>query len=1396
MMENLDWGGISYKRFQQLCIPLSNALYPGRKFKEYLKSGQRQHGIDLKSLEIEGQPQIYIQCKNEKGFHTESKLMEAIEEFIDGIFCTPGVSFTILTSDSQLKVKLQETIEIEKKRLKETYGITFDCWDANDLQEELRNHWRLVDRFFSRNEAAEFCLARLDLDIIDRLEPVPNMMPRALVEGPPSPKEHKPSLHELFWSATTAPKVHLASMLKSNSPTHQYCILGDPYHGKTTYLKHTAHELGTGEAELLPIFIELKNVLVQPIEKILDDAVGSGWREKANDELVIILDAADEVSDDRIAEMATIIRTFTKSYSYTKIVVSCRTRHFKDFKIDETLSHFKILELAQLEYEDIHKYLRSRLKVKAKSFLTQAENSGLHAWLFHPFYLTTLIEEFERSESLPASPLEATKKFLERAYEKASYRKMVGGTFLDEKFAQFKLAINKFAMALQMTGKNAFSSSDLDNFFPSSVEKELLRNNPLITEMKGQWSFSHTFLQEHLAASFLASMDFDEIPSIVWVDKTNKKIKTKWIQTLSSAISMLQDTDTNRQKIINLMEQDSPELIFETEPSSYPGSFKLEALKKLMSYMLANNMWPMRLRPEKIGRFMDGTPGTGRFLIDTFQDKSTQDDKKVYCLRVLQYVSLSIKEKKEVLSITHQYLKKPRNKDVSYELLGILRSHKIGDEADVSLIVSQPENNADHYFRCRVYEWICRLHLTDNFWNYAIDGLPIWVEENRQKSQGGSDYPLGEFLLEITTVEQVTVLFAALSSPTLLKYSKIPGPPSYPFFTALFDRCAEIYSNGGNEPEARILIPISQFVKQSRLHYQHENYPEIDNFIDKTNTRAAVAMLLMDDIMVEERWIPGPIIPEELLDKYLSVFKKKKLKPIALANVGHAIYPADAGNLKRDFAIRANAAAGQEVLPVFDQTENDKMWEAAHKRSANNIQTVQSREAFRNAIRQYFKLRKTPLKNIFDLFETLDYTSPLYIARTPLIEEFIRPIVNSGIRPTLNYCLDQLKSDEDFEHFRVTQLMKEMPNEPYLRRLAEEIIRAYYYRKLPECNFENTYWGTGNGIDWKYTENLVGCIFIQFGFSTDEKYLPELLWLDRLGVRTQERIYGGTESSFIQKIEDQLGSQAKAKQILSKAVIEHLKLGIKLETVLFAHLSLAARLKLESALPFLHSAIYDKKMDSSHTEDLCKFYVLAGGDKEDLLPLLQTSSPDDYYYLHLVRELGPTYYVEVETECLKHLPEPKLGDRTKAYLARELVTLGSLEGLKYLSKYLKINAEVVGMMQLDPQMATLDTRAALEILYDCAEILVDPAYKVSRPPSAQHVLRGWLNALSQKSEADLLLVKEYIEKVKNDLKSKYPDISELNWYAERILENSRTKSTPGMDVRQVKQLLQNLLPTD
>lgn len=1392
MIENLKWGGIDYQKFQKLCIPLSNALYPNRKFKEYLKSGQRQHGIDLKSLELSNEPQIYIQCKNEKDFNTISKLKEAIKEFTDGIFCTRGAYFTILTSADQRKKKLQEWIHQEKTRLKDEYGIIFDCCDVNDLQEELKNHWRLVHRYFSRNEAEDFCNARFDLDIVERLAPVLNMMPRLLIERPTSQKDQKLTLHELFWSATTARKFTLASILATDAPMHQYCILGDPYHGKSTYLKQAAYELGTGDAKLLPIFIELKNANIQSIEKILDDEVGAGWREKANLDIILMLDGADELPDDRIDEIIKFIRSFSQSYPETKIVVSCRTRHFKDFKIDETLSHFKILELAQLESEEIQAYLRDRLSAKAKTFTKQALASGLSAWLFHPFYLMTLIEEFERSEQLPSSPLEAIKKFLERAYEKAFSRRLAGGRYLDHQPAQFRRLINDFAMALQISGKNAFSPSDLDELFPETGDKELLRNNPLIVEVKGQWSFTNAFLQEHLAASVLASMDFDDIPPIVWADNTTKKIKTKWLQTLSSAISLLPNTDPTRQNIIELMEQDSPELIFETESSSYPDkSFKLAALQKLMSYMLANNMWPLRTRPEKIGRFMDGTPGAARFLIDQFLHPATPDDKKEYCLRILQSLSLSAKEKKEILTITLEYLKTPTNQNISYELIGVLSSHKIGDRAAIATVLSRPIINKDHFFRCRVYEWVCRVDLTTEFWSYAIEGLPIWVEANRSTSHGGSDYPLVDLLLEVSTLEQVDTLFKALRSPALLKFSKLPGPSTYPFFTALFDKCAEIFHNGGGKPAAEILIPISQFAKAVWREYQHENYPEIDRFLEKTQTRVAVGTLLMDDIMVEERWWPGPIVEEQLFDIYFAEFKAKNLDPAVLTNVAMAIYPKDVGSLKREFAIRANAAAGTDILPVFDQAENDRQWEAESERSKNNLRTIRSRAEFRRAIRRYFKLRKTPLKDIHDVFETLDYTSPIYNARTRLVQEFLRQFFNAGTRPNLKICLDNLNSDDNFEYFRVTQLMEHMPTEPDLNKQAIDIIRQFYDKKLPSCNFENTFWTSGGVYYWKPIEDLIGRIFQQFGFSTPAQYLPELLWLDRFGVRSPELQFNKTESTLHKKIEEPLGGADKARPILSKAIINHLKTGIQLEAVLFAHFSIAARLKLEGALPFLKDAIYSKRMDDAKTEDLCKFYVLAGGDKEDLLPLLKASSPDDYYFLYLVRELGPVCNEEVKTECVKHLSDPTV-IKNKAHIARELVTLGSLEGLQFLSTHLKGNSEAVAMMQLDPEVIRLDTAATLMILFDIADILVDPRYDVTRPPSARHVLRGWLNALSTKSTADLLLVKEFIEKVDKELKHRFPGPSESKWHVERILEHSRTKTDGYMEIAQVRGFLRRL----
>jgi hypothetical protein len=52
--------------------------------------------------------------------------------------------------------------------------------------------------------------------------------------------------------------------------------------------------------------------------------------------------------------------------------------------------------------------------------------------------------------------------------------------------------------------------------------------------------------------------------------------------------------------------------------------------------------------------------------------------------------------------------------------------------------------------------------------------------------------------------------------------------------------------------------------------------------------------------------------------------------------------------------------------------------------------------------------------------------------------------------------------------------------------------------------------------------------------------------------------------------------------------------------------------------------------------------------------------------------------------------------------------------------------------------------------------------------SARHVLRAWLNALSTKSRADLLLVKEFIEKADKELKHRFPGPSELKWYGELI----------------------------
>jgi hypothetical protein len=1389
MAAKLKWEQLDFRDFQRLSLQVAQVLFPDQLFEEYLKQGNKQHGIDIRNIRPAERPDIYFQCKNEKGFNTTGKVESALQEFLTGKFAQPGSRFFIITSAELQTTNRQNWIDQRRQEVMASHQVDFSCLDVNFLEQNLETQWRIVDQFFGRAEAEHVCQKDLRLDIVEKLKPVTDPIPRRVVQRPESN-----TLAELFWCATNALRVHLTEVFtKDRLTAHQICLLGDPYQGKSTYLQQVAYELANSGQRIKPVLLDMKSYNVGMVESLLDQACGEGWKQIATKDFVLIFDGLDETPAGHLVEMMKNIRTFAESYYYVNIIVSCRSLFYEDYGMREIIGCFRVYEICPLEGEDIQQYLRRQLGGRPEKFMKAAMQNGLVSWLYHPFYLVTLIAEYKEKRKLPESSLNTVKTFIQRAFEKAKSRLLNDGETVRQKYDQFETAVKKLAMALQLAGKNAFTQAEIDKLFPSSEEKELLRINPMITENRGHWSFTNAFLQEHLAATHLAAMEYDKILDLVSVGQRIRKIRTKWIQTVSSVLAMIAAKSDLFKKLIELVKTDSPELIFQTERSIYPAPFKLDALKKFVHYLVANNIWPLISRPESVGIFVADVPGAATYLIECISNPTFSDDKKELCCRILQQVPPTEPDKTTLLSLFLDQIETTHRISYAGELVGVLAAHKMGNTGTIASVIAIPDQNRHHPFRDKMYEWILQLNLVKEYWLYGIEGLPILLRYNRPTTHGGSEYGIQSFLSEFTNLKQARSLFRALGTREMLTFPKLMGIGKEGFYKKVFRKCTELFENGGKSKDGRILVVVSDFIKTVGSYYFRRDFPEIDEFLENTGTHAPVTRLLMKDLLSGQYWEPGPIIPEEAVDILLAEFDDGHYDPSVLRIPAMALYPPNKLTATAEFEERCIGATGGAVFPKIDQKQQQKINQAEQKRQANNLKTARSRRSFQNGVKKYFQLQRKEMLTLQDLYQFAHQDSLINIAGTDLIIAFIRMIIERNIPGTLKNCLANLQDDTDFEYFRTTELLRKHPHDPEATQGAEDILRDYYFRHLPLCHFVNTYYKVEDYVYSKPIEDLVGRLFIQFEFPTEEKYLVELTWLDRFGIYQPQNYLHSQESGLYQKIKQQLEHSSAGMQKLQTAVLDHLRAGIQVENVLLSHFTICGHLGITDAIPHILDALLNRNVDNYEVEQVCRLYIDLGGDRTALLPLFETCKPSDSFYFYLLQEIGKELPEKVMSRCLSDIADPGLSDRDKILSAQWLTNLGYIQGFQCLAAMLTPHPDYISFLHGGLAVGTINTKDGLHLLWDVRSILADPRFDAARPPhSAKMILGEWLFAFSEKGESDLLQVQEYLQKAEADLLLTMPEASALTWYQHRILENARKREEKTMPISDVKRILKSI----
>lgn len=1369
--KQFDWTHFDWPNFQKLCLHLAETIFEGTKFEEYLRQGHKQDGIDLISVYQPGPKVITIQCKKEQKLKKRD-VQTILIEFEKGRFCSQASDFVIATS-AELDGPTDAYLRSEQIRFRDAYQIELRHWDKNFLEERLKGQYTLVSFFFNKETAEAHCHRPTYLTPESDIPPVADYIPRTIF--PHRPDQLKDPYYHYYdrSESTTLTEVIAEYRLK---PKH-VCLIADAYQGKTLLLKHTEWALKNEIAiPYTPLMLECKNIVLQNIPKMLEDNFGQ-WKSVPGKDLVVLIDGMDEVPADKFLEMVAFIRSFHKTHKFISLVFSCRKIFYEHYELAKELTEFNTYELNPLGERGKMLYIKSKLPGRHEQFIKKVEGTGLEAFLYHPFFLTTLVSTFANTPGkLPNSKAQVLEEFIDKSLNQQRARKISGGKALRDSLNTYKLAIQRLAIALQLTGLNAMKHADVLELF-SSEEVELLKINTLVSKHNDQWSFTNALFQEHLAALQLLDVPYDKVIAMISVGNTIKKVRTKWIETTSSLLSLMQPNSAVYQKLLLFVEQDNIELLFTTEKSKFTPEQRTALLKKLLDRCTAKQIRPILIYEEKIASFVDGDEQAIQLLVKTIFDSKKPSVAKYTAAGILKNLNSLLSHKSAFYSLCIKELKVTDNLSLACGLIAILTEFKLGDKATAQVLISNKKLRAIHSYRSNIYQYLLVMGWVDDYYDFGLLGVAHLNHGNREIYQAGANYWFDQFLIETKKVYHLKRLIYSLSQKNWQTYLEQHASNQGHILRLVMDKAVQFHKT-----DPTITIAVCTLLRNLSRKFRRDNNTAIDEYFRKTNDYHFAIIFLIEDLITDKGWALPKLIREESFDYLLAEWENSNQTNFGTLRswYGQLRYN-QVQDADKFFALLD--ALSEKKLYADVPTDLDDYELVEKQKKENDKLYIQDQESFRKGIESFFHSygsKQIPEEDIYVHFEGNQIRKK---TDSNYLFSFLVSWISTNKVAKLSTALNFIKNKDHFEYYRAHIILQHYNQHEPLEEKRLSYLRDYLLQHLSNLSFVNVY----REKSYKLVPDLVGKIFDQFEFDVPTHFLMELVWLDQGGIHSFESNELNRKRSLSQKIMAKLTPQEEV--TFSEKIISNLKTGILSSEVLGNHLALCRHYKLQEATEIILDILYNNKSLSVRKQDLLKLYVDLGGELSGLLPFFKKMRDYSYDYFKFVSYFINDYPKEVHASLKKCFALPLLAPEMKVAAAQHLCTLGNFSGFEYLVSKMKETRIAPYSIQSFTKLTAIETKKAINLLKSVEYFLVGNGESPHFSESPKNLMTEWLTTFAMKGEGDLKLVIEFYDNAYENLKKEYPNAHDLFWYQEQVIEKFRGSDKASYSIKEVKKLL-------
>lgn len=1374
--EAFPWYKIEDKTFEELVRGLAKQAISHIDWDLYLKNGYKQEGIDIYGFDTSSSKHACIQCKFYKEIDI-SLLGKWITDFEDGKFYATANKFIIATrADSQTKA-IRDFFDTQVIRLNE-HSIELKLWDSKNLEEKLREEYGLVSHYFGLSVANDHCYSK-NRHPIAKYPRIKNFIDRKVIK---IEDVDNPNQFRFYFDKSS--KIDFNSIfLTDYVTTRRICLIADAYQGKSTILEQLAGVLSDSD-DYIPLLVRIKAHTLKPLSETLDESY-SYWKQYPTRELVIILDGLDEVARDKFVEYSKLIIEFTNSYPSINVVFSCRKLFCSHYRIYDKATSFDFYEICPITEQQTEAYI-NKLGRRKKQFKAYIEENKLHELIYHPFYLTRLVDVYSNSVNslgLPKSKFEILNFLIAESFKPVRQRILVGGNTLEEERENYISCIKKIALASQMIGVNSLSIDEVSSLF-NEKERGLLMSSSFLSVTNSQWTFEITFFQENLAAMALIEMPYDNILKVTTVGSIHRKIRMKWIQTIASFISLLDLRDERRASFLKLIENDNVELLTFCDATKFDVSFRLDVLNKIIAKCIKTNSFPQPSSVDIIANFIKESKEAIPLLL-TIAERETSLLIKILCWKII-FNLLSLNGNEAVVKASaHEILFNTNNGQLAGLMVNVLSKFNLVAPEEVQAITKTEAVKRNVDFLNALFEMLISMNIVDEYYFIAVDSIEIFEKNQLKHSLYGGQTTLERILFCATTSKNI---YSFLLHISIKKWTPIFGDSYLNDDTNhLLSKLCDLAVKG-YELEPLVFFPVSSILKYYLQRHDQTKYNLLKVFLEKTNTGWLFFRLCKEEFPYHNLSQLAYIITQDCFEYIVSEYEEERISQHTLEEWYFWIkYWKIDDKLAAEYYDKIVAVTKSQFREI-QEAKNIENRELETKREENDLIIIQTPEAFEEGLKVFFQVYGNASIPRGETF--LGYSQNVERRKVDSVffSNFFLYFNTDEI--SLHQCFDLMSNRAWFKYFQAKQiLIYNFPNED-AKRILLSILENYFVTAISSADFTNSYKQDGNRISWNKSHELLKNIYEKYRFDVDDEHLVKLIWVIKDGFNhLKSSAYRNNESNLLSKVL----IEKIDPDLLIETIITNITIGISTDSVLSSHLEFCRYLKVHEIVYLILKPQIFNRFSSNQQRHLVEIFCELGGEKQELLTLFNNLNKRYNENSDVILELATVLMEEYRdsiSRSLEHfLNDNAVEDRTKLEFAKKLINAGNLFGYTFLVNHVANNASALDRIHHFYSLDNIPTEFAICELAKIKQHILDDdlSFHQREIYSVKEFLLHNLYSFAKRSEGDLILVEQYLIGVFDEF-SAHANSKFILSHIERIFEAFRDSNQLDFTVVDVKGL--------